>query len=74
MAEPLQICYDAVAEPKLIIVCGTDACSGGLFANSKAVNREFLTRHKVDLWMPGAPTHPMTFIDGVMNYLGRKRR
>ncbi len=74
MAEPLQICYDAIAEPKLIIVCGTDACSGGLFANSKAVNREFLTHHKVDLWMPGAPTHPMTFIDGVMNYLGRKKR
>lgn len=74
MAEPLQICYDAIAEPKLLIVCGTDACSGGLFADSKAVNREFLSHHKVDLWMPGAPTHPMTFIDGVMNYLRRKKR
>lgn len=74
MAEPLQICYDAIAEPKYVIVCGSEACSGGLFAKSKAVNRRFLDEHKVDLWMPGAPTHPMTFIDGVMNLLGRKKR
>lgn len=74
MAEPLKICYDAVAEPKYLFVCGSEACSGGLFAESKAVNREFLTRHSVDMWMPGAPTHPMTFIDGVMTLLGRKKR
>jgi Ni,Fe-hydrogenase III small subunit len=74
MAEPLEICYDAVAEPKYLFVCGSEACSGGLFAESKAVNREFLIRHSVDMWMPGAPTHPMTFIDGVMTLLGRKKR
>ena len=74
MAEPLQICYDAVPEPKVLIVCGSEACSGGLFAESKAINRSFLDSHKVDLWLPGAPTHPMTFIDGVMNLIGRKKR
>lgn len=74
MAEPLQICYDAVPEPKVLIVCGSEACSGGLFAESKAIDRGFLDSHKVDLWLPGAPTHPMTFIDGVMNLIGRKKR
>ena len=74
MAEPLEICYDAVAQPKYLFVCGSEACSGGLFAESKAVDRKFLDSHNVDLWMPGAPTHPMTFIDGVMTLLGRKKR
>lgn len=74
MAEPLQICYDAVPEPKVLIVCGSEACSGGLFADSRAIDRRFLDNHRVDLWLPGAPTHPMTFIDGVMNLVGRKKR
>ncbi len=37
MAEALEICYDAVAEPKLLVVCGSEACSGGLYAASRAV-------------------------------------
>lgn len=74
MAEALQICWDAVAEPKLLMVCGSEACSGGLFSESRAIDRSFLESHHVDLWIPGTPTHPMTYIDGVMNLLGRKRR
>lgn len=74
MAEALDICWEAVATPKVLIVCGSEACSGGLFAESRAVERSFLEQHPVDLWLPGAPTHPMTFIDGVMNLLGRKSR
>ena len=72
MAEPLQICYDAVPDPKVLIVCGSEACSGGLYADSKAVDRSFLASHDVDLWIPGAPSHPMAFIDGVMNLMGLK--
>ena len=74
MAEALDICYNSVPDPKIVIVCGSEACSGGLYANSKAVDRRFLERYKVDLWLPGAPTHPMTFIDGVMNMLKLKTR
>ncbi|MBQ5726360.1 MAG: NADH:ubiquinone oxidoreductase [Alistipes sp.] len=73
MAEPLQICYDAVPSPKVLMMCGSEACSGGLFAESRAIDRRWLESHKVDLWLPGAPTHPMTFIDGVMNLVGRKK-
>ncbi len=74
MAEPLEICYEAVAEPKVLIVCGSEACSGGLFAESRAVDRRFLDTHTPDLWLPGAPTHPMVFIDAVRTMLGHKTR
>ena len=74
MAEALEICYDAVAEPQVLIACGTEACSGGLFAESRAVDRTFFERHRVDLWLPGAPMHPMIFIDGIRTLLGHKER
>ena len=74
MAEALDICYNSVPDPKIVIVCGSEACSGGLYASSRAVDRRFLERYNVDLWLPGAPTHPMTFIDGVMNMLKLKTR
>lgn len=74
MAEALELCYDAVAEPKILVACGTDACSGGLFAASRAVDRSFFDRHRVDLWLPGTPAHPMVFIDGVRTLLGHKTR
>lgn len=74
MAEALDICYNSIPDPKLVIVCGSEACSGGLYANSRAVDRRFMERYNVDLWLPGAPTHPMTFIDGVMNMINLKKR
>ena len=74
VAEALDICYNSIPDPKIVIVCGSEACSGGLYADSRAVDRRFMERYNVDLWLPGAPTHPMTFIDGVMNMLNLKRR
>ena len=69
MAEPLQICYDAIPEPKIIILAGTDAISGGIFEGSPALNRSFLTRYKIDLYVPGNPIHPLTFINGVLELI-----
>ncbi|HEY9487613.1 MAG TPA: hypothetical protein VIQ51_04735 [Chryseosolibacter sp.] len=69
MAEPLQMCYDAIPEPKLIILVGTDAISGGLFADSPAVDRSFLETHPVDLYVPGNPIHPLTFINGILDLI-----
>lgn len=67
MAEALRICYDAVPEPKLVILCGTDAISGGMFTGSPALNRDFLNRYHVDLLVPGNPPHPLTFINGILD-------
>lgn len=71
MAEALQICYDAIPSPKIIILAGTDAISGGIFKESAAMNREFLNKHPVDLYVPGNPPHPLTFINGVLDLTGR---
>ncbi|WP_291104331.1 MULTISPECIES: hypothetical protein [unclassified Flavobacterium] len=73
MAKPLQICYDAIPSPKIIILAGTDAISGGIFADSPALNRSFLEKYKVDLYVPGNPIHPLTFINGVLELI-RKRK
>lgn len=69
MAEPLQICYDAVPHPKIVILAGTDAISGGMFASGKAVKREFLSRYEPDLYVPGNPVHPLTFIHGALDLI-----
>ena len=44
------------------------------YAASRAVDRSFFERRHVDLWLPGAPTHPMTFIDGIRTLLRKKQR
>ena len=67
MAEALQICYDAIPEPKIVVLAGTDAISGGVFAGSQSIDRSFLDRVKVDLYIPGNPVHPLTFINGLLN-------
>jgi len=73
MAEPLQICYDAIPEPKIIILAGTDAISGGIFADSPALNRHFLETHTIDLYVPGNPIHPLTFINGVLELIRNRK-
>ena len=72
MAEALQITWDAVPEPKIIILAGTDAISGGMFTDSPAVRRRFIDEHHIDLYVPGNPCHPLTFINGIMDLLGIK--
>jgi Ni,Fe-hydrogenase III small subunit len=72
MAEALEICYLAVPEPKLIILVGTDAISGGMFNGTLAIKRKFIDEHYIDLYVPGNPAHPLTFINGVMDLIGIK--
>jgi Ni,Fe-hydrogenase III small subunit len=71
MAEALQLCYDAVPHPKIIILVGTDAISGGIFSGSKALQREFIEKYPIDLYVPGNPAHPLTFINGILRLLGK---
>jgi Ni,Fe-hydrogenase III small subunit len=73
MAEPLQICYDATPSPKMIILAGTDAISGGIFEGSPAINRSFLERYPIDLYIPGNPVHPLSFINGVLSLIRQKK-
>ena len=73
MAEALDICYHSIAEPKVLIICGSEAISGGLYADSPAVDRSFMDKYHVDLWLPGAPTHPLCFIEGVTKLRSKKK-
>ncbi|HEY5469583.1 MAG TPA: NADH:ubiquinone oxidoreductase [Bacteroidales bacterium] len=72
MAEALQVTYDAIPSPKILILAGTDAISGGIFVDSPAINRKFIEEHHIDLYVPGNPIHPLTFINGVIDLLGVK--
>jgi len=72
MAEPLKIAYDATPDPKIFILCGVDAISGGIFAESKALNRSILKDINIDLFIPGNPPHPLTIINGILELTGRK--
>jgi Ni,Fe-hydrogenase III small subunit len=66
----LNICYEAVPDPKILILAGTDAISGGMFSDSPALNRKFIDEHHIDLYVPGNPAHPLTYINGIMDLLG----
>lgn len=71
MAEPLQICYDATPDPKIIVLVGTDAISSGIFAGSPALDRSFLDKYPIDLYIPGNPAHPLTIINGLLDLTRR---
>lgn len=68
MAHALEATYKAVPAPKLLILFGTCAISGGIFQGSDELAREFIEKHKVDLYIPGNPPHPLTFIYGLLSY------
>jgi Ni,Fe-hydrogenase III small subunit len=72
MAEPLQMTYDATPSPKIIVLAGTDAISGGIFEGSPALDRSFIEKNLIDLYVPGNPVHPLTFINGIIDLLGIK--
>lgn len=73
MAEPLERCYNAVPDPKIIVLAGTDAISGGIFEGSPALDRSFLEKHKIDLYVPGNPVHPLTFINGILSLIRSRK-
>jgi Ni,Fe-hydrogenase III small subunit/ferredoxin-like protein FixX len=66
MAEALKITYDAVPDPKIVVLCGVDAISGGCFADSGAINRHFLDLIQPDLYIPGNPAHPLSIINALL--------
>ncbi|MBI2277973.1 MAG: NADH:ubiquinone oxidoreductase [Dechloromonas sp.] len=70
MANALLIAWNAIPEPKLVIAVGACAISGGIFADCNEVDRAFLDKFKPTLYVPGCPSHPLTFISGILDLLG----
>jgi Ni,Fe-hydrogenase III small subunit/ferredoxin len=74
MALALLKTYEAVPPPRLVIAVGACAISGGPFRGSPVVHdgaAPALHGIPVDLYVPGCPPHPITFLDGLLRMLGR---
>lgn len=71
MARALELTWDAVPAPKLVIAVGTEAIGGGVWAGSPEVVGGVDSVLPVDLYIPGFPAHPLTVLDGLLRLLGR---
>jgi Ni,Fe-hydrogenase III small subunit/formate hydrogenlyase subunit 6/NADH:ubiquinone oxidoreductase subunit I len=63
--------WEAIPEPRLIIVVGACAINGGPFRGSPEVENGVPANLPVDLWIPGCPPHPLSVLDGLLRLLGR---
>ncbi len=55
MEKALRICFEAVPNPKVVVLTGSCAISGGIFQESKEIDRKFLEETNIDLFIPGCP-------------------
>jgi len=67
----LEKTYAAIPAPKLVIVAGACAISGGPFIDHPEVWNGVDPVLPVDLYIPGCPPHPLTILDGLLRLLGR---
>jgi Ni,Fe-hydrogenase III small subunit len=70
MATALELCYQAIPDPKLVIVAGACAISGGIFDNTPQIDRSFLERFPPSLYVAGCPPHPLSIVNGLLDLMG----
>ncbi|MBK9752197.1 MAG: 4Fe-4S binding protein [Nannocystis sp.] len=70
MAEALRLAWDGMPAPKLVIAAGSCAISGAPYQDAYAVDRSFLGEFTPQLYIPGCPPHPLTFVNGLLDLLG----
>jgi formate hydrogenlyase subunit 7 len=71
MREPLLRCYEAMAEPRLVVVAGVSAISGGVHAGGYAEADGIRDLLPVAAYIPGDPPHPWSIIHGLLLAMGR---
>jgi len=72
MREPLLRCFEAMAEPRIVIAVGASAISGGLHRDGYAEARGVTELLPVAAFVPGCPPHPWSIIDGIMLAMERR--
>jgi Ni,Fe-hydrogenase III small subunit/NAD-dependent dihydropyrimidine dehydrogenase PreA subunit len=71
MQEPLRRCYEAMAEPRLVIAVGTCAISGGVHRGGYAGANGVAEILPVAVSVPGCPPHPWSIIHAILLAMGR---
>jgi Ni,Fe-hydrogenase III small subunit len=61
--------YAAMPAPKFVIAVGDDACSGGIFAGTYAVNGGVDKIIPVDMKIPGNPPTPREILQALLGFM-----
>lgn len=72
MREPLLRCYEAMADPRLVIAVGASAISGGIHRGGYAEANGVSDLLPVASFVPGDPPHPWSIIHGILLLMGRE--
>ena len=73
MQNPLERCYDGMAEPRIVIAVGTCAISGGVHKGGYAGSNGADVILPVNIYIPGCPPHPWSIIHGVLVAMGKMK-
>lgn len=70
MHEPLERAWQVMPAPKALVAVGTDACSGGLAADTGLVAGGVDQVLGVDVYVPGSPPAPIAIMHGLLLAVG----
>ena len=65
--------YDAMPHPKFVVAVGDNACNGGIFQGTYAVNGGADRVLPVDLKIPGNPPSPIEIMKGLLHLMAAIR-